>query len=194
MSIKTTRLALMTLSDMDSKNSTSTEWEQITNAANAAVYTANNPYLCAEEKLEVAMWFTMPSHFTTYCLFGTATYAAANSLSWLALFGIPLITNIFFGLVNWLWYSKSLTKVLYMTLFSRLMLLVARTACFVYLASKGNYVLAIVVVSLSLGLQPLFEPNIWIIDNYFGRKYDMNPQYAFFKRFYGHSFPFEKTK
>ncbi len=184
----------MTLSDTDFRHSTSTEWEQITNAANSAVYTANNPYLCAEEKLEVAMWFTVPSNFTTYCLFGTATYAATNSLSWLALFGIPLIVNTFFGLVNWVWYSKSLIKVLYMTLFSRLMLLVARTACFIYLLSKGNYLLAIVVVLLSLGLQPLFEPNIWIIDNYFGRKYDMNPQYAFFKHFYGRKFPFEDIK
>jgi hypothetical protein len=184
----------MAQSDKNSMRSSTTEWKQIENIAASSIYTANNPYLSAEEKLEVAMWFTLPTNLTTYCLLGMATYSNVNSLSYLTLFGVPLIINFCLGLANWLFYSKALTQILYRTLFNPLIMLTIKAAFFVFLGSKGNYFLAIFIILLSFGIQPLLEPSMWLIDTHFGRKFKMNPQYAFFKKFYGYNFPFESEE
>lgn len=170
-----------------------TTLEQAMDIAEAQIYSLNNPYLSAEEKLEVAMWYSLPGNLMIYAFLITAIYSTIYPLNWFYLLGIPLAVNLVSGLINWLVYSKALMNVLYMTILSRLIILILKIAGIVFLVSKGAYILAIAVLLSVFGLSTLFELHI-ILYSYLSKKYKMNPLYAFFKRFYNFRFPFEEVR
>ena len=78
-------------------------------------------------------------------------------------------------------------------LLNNLITLTLRIAGIVILVSKGNYILAIAVLLSFFGFLTPFEPHLTLYV-YLSKKYKMNPQYAFFKRFYNFKFPFEEVR
>ncbi|MCX5961579.1 MAG: tetratricopeptide repeat protein [Cyanobacteria bacterium] len=167
--------------------------EQAMDIAEAQIYSLNNPYLSAEEKLEVAMWYSLPGNLMIYAFFATAIYSTIHPLNWFYLLGIPLAVNLVSGLINWFVYSKALMNILYMIILHGLIMLILIIAGIVFLASKGAYILAIIVLLSFFGLLTPFELHIILYAD-LSKKYNMNPQYAFFKRFYNFRFPFEEVR
>ena len=169
-------------------------FDQAVDIINAYFYSPDNPYLSAEEKLEVAMWYSLPGNLMLYAFFATAIYSTIYPLNWPYLIGIPLAINLVSGLINWSIYSKSLMNALYVNiLLNNLITLTLRIAGIVILVSKGNYILAIAVLLSFFGFLTPFEPHLTLYV-YLSKKYKMNPQYAFFKRFYNFKFPFEEVR
>jgi hypothetical protein len=80
--------------------------KELNNFVEANVYYSDNPYLNANEKLEVAMWFALPSVLTSYSFLATSIYSANYSLNWFYLFGIPITVNLISGLINWFFLFK----------------------------------------------------------------------------------------
>jgi hypothetical protein len=81
-----------------------------------------------------------------------------------------------------------------MTILSNLVTLFFKLAGIAFLVSKSSYVLAFIVVLSLFGLLAPFGLLHLISYSYLSKKYKMNPQYAFFKRFYNFRFPFEEVR
>lgn len=166
--------------------------DQAAKNATAQIYSLNNTYLSEEEKLEVAMWYSLPGNLLIYTFLATAIYSTIYPLNWFYLFAIPLTVNLISGLINWFFYSRALMNALYMTVLHSLIMLIFRVAGMIFLILNGSYVLGIVIFLSLFGLLTPFELHI-VLYSYLSGSYNMSPQYAFFKRFYGFKFPFEEA-
>jgi len=175
----------MTMKKIDSS-------EELKNFVEANVYSSDNPYLNANEKLEVAMWFALPSVLTSYCFLATSIYSVNYSLNWFYLFGIPIAVNLVSGLFNWFFYSKRLNVFLGVTILNAWLLFVIQVAGILFLVFKSAYIL--VAVFIVFTFNPFFnplEPYAYLYSYFSNKTHKMHPYYAFFKRFYKYRFPFE---
>lgn len=111
-------------------------------------------------------------------------------LSWWCIIGIPIAINLTTGLVNWYLYNRAVVFRLYLTVFHNwtLWLIVLVTAG--VLVYNGLYALAALAILGHAVLFPVLEFHMFLYSS-LARKYRMHPKYAFFKRQYGRSFPFE---
>jgi hypothetical protein len=162
------------------------------NAAEAKVYSLDNPYLHQGEKLEVEMWFQLPGNCLTYAFLFVALWSIRQPVSWLALIGIPIGVNIVTGLVNWYLYKRALVFGLYLTIFHSWALWLVTLATASVLAYNGLYLLAGLAVLGQAVLFPVLEVHM-LLYAFLAQRYGMHAKYAFFKKYYGHSFPFEAS-
>jgi hypothetical protein len=160
------------------------------NAAEASVYSLDNPYLEQREKLEVEMWFQLPGNCLTYAFLAVAVWSIRQPMSWWSLIGIPIGVNLAAGLVNWYVYSRGPVFRLYLTVFHNWVRWLATLATAGALVYNGLYLLAALAVLGHAVLFPVIEAHM-LLYAVLAKKYRMHPKYAFFKRQYGRSFPFE---
>jgi hypothetical protein len=161
--------------------------KELNNFVEANVYYSDNPYLNANEKLEVAMWVALPSVLTSYSLLATSIYSVNYPLNWFYLFGIPITVNLISGLINWFFYSRILNIFLGMTILNGGLLFIIQIAGIIFLVSKSAYILAVL-------LNPFFnplQPHLYFYFYFSNKRYKIHAYYAFFKRFYKYRFPFE---
>jgi hypothetical protein len=161
------------------------------NRANATVYSLNNLYLNPQEKQEVELWYQLPGNVMLYAFVITAIYSVFNPLPWKEIIGIPLIVNIIVGFLNWYFYNKKFVYKLYLTVLHSWILYLVGVGAAIFLFLKGAIILAIISLIAPFGLLALIEPSLYLY-SIFAQKYNMHPKFAFFKKEYGHQFPFEK--
>lgn len=161
------------------------------NRANATVYSLNNLYLTPQEKQEVELWYQLPGNVMLYAFVITAIYSVFNPLPWKEIIGIPLVANIIVGFLNWYFYNKKFVYKLYLTVLHSWVLYLVGVGAAILLFFKGAIILAIISLIAPFGLLALVEPSIYLY-TIFAQKYHMHPKYVFFKREYGHTFPFEE--
>lgn len=159
--------------------------------AEATVYSLSNPYLSGEQKTEVEMWFQFPGDVSFIAMLACLVYSTYSPLSWYWIIGIPLAVNCAFGIVNWLVYDRRLLYVVYLSILHNFVLWIITLAAITVLVINGAYGKAALAFLLKLFLSVLFEPHI-IIYSILSQPYGMNSKYVFFKRFYGHEFPFDR--
>lgn len=160
------------------------------NYAEANIYLLNNNYLNPAEKQEVELWSQLPGNIMLYAFVIVAIYSVYNSLSWGKIIGIPLVVNIVSGILNWYFYNKRLTYNLYLTVFHSWTLYLVGIGAAIFLFFKGAITLAIISLLAPFGLLAFAEPHIFLY-SILAKKYKMHPKFAFFKREYGYTFPFE---
>lgn len=121
----------------------------------------------------------------------TAIYSIYNSLTWSEIIGIPLVANILVGIWNWYFYSKKFVYNLYLILLHSWILYVVGIGVALFLFFNGAIILGIISLVVPFGLLTFVEPYLYLY-SILAQKYRMHPKYAFFKKEYGHEFPFEK--
>lgn len=161
--------------------------------AEATVYTLENIYLSQEEKTEVEHWFQLAGNVMLYSFEIAAIWSVVvEPLPWSKIIGIPLAVNLIIGLLNWHFYNKNFVFKLYLTIFHGWILYLAGFGAAAFLFYNGAIALAIISLVAPFGLLAFAEPHL-IFYSILAKKYRMHPKYAFFKRFYGHEFPFEEV-
>lgn len=161
------------------------------NRANAKVYSLNNFYLDPNEKQEVELWFQLPGNIMLYAFVITAIYSIYNPLPWTEIIGIPLVANVLAGIWNWYFYSKKFVYNLYLTLLHSWVLYAVGIGVAIFLFFNGAIILGVISLVAPFGLLVFVEPHLYFY-SILAQKYRMHPKYAFFKKEYGHQFPFEK--
>jgi hypothetical protein len=161
------------------------------NRANAKVYSLNNLYLTPQEKQEVELWFQFPGKVMFYAFVITAIYSIFNPLPWKEIIGIPLVVNIIVGIWNWYFYKKNFVYKLYLTILHSWVLYFVGIGAAIFLFFKGAIILAIISLFAPFGLLALVQPSIYLY-SILAQRYHMHPKFAFFKKEYGHTFPFEE--
>ena len=161
------------------------------NRAEAMVYSLNNSYLNSAEKQEVELWYQLPGNVMLWAFVITAIYSVYNRLPWSEIIGIPLLANVVVGVWNWYFYKKNFVYKLYLAVLHSWVLYLIGFDAAVFLFLKGSVALAIISVIAPFGLLAIVEPSIYL---YFilAQKYRMHPKFAFFKKEYGRTFPFEQ--
>lgn len=163
-----------------------------TNYADANVYSLNNTYLSPAEKQEVELWFQLPGNVMLYAFIITAVYSIYYPLSWSKIIGISLVVNIIIGILNWYFYNKKFIYNLYLTILHSWILYLVGIGAAIFLFFKGEIILAIISLVAPFGLLAFAEPHLFFY-SLLAKKYKMHPKFAFFKKEYGHKFPFEKS-
>jgi hypothetical protein len=163
------------------------------NYANANVYSLNNTYLNPAEKQEVELWFQLPGNVMLYAFVITAIWSVVvEPLSWSKIIGIPLAINVIVGLLNWYFYKKNLVYKLYLTFLHSWVLYLVGFGAAAFLFYKGAVALAIISLVAPFGLLAIVEPSIYFY-SILAKKYRMHPKFAFFKKEYSRTFPFEEN-
>lgn len=168
-------------------------WSQAISRAEAEVYTLDNRYLTQDQKTEVECWYQFPSACTVFVFLVLAMMSPGPSISWRIVIGVPLAINAAVGLLNWYLYPRRLVYVCSLSLFHPWVLTLIALVVAAYLFYVNAYVLAVIAFIAPLGLLSIAEPHMWLYA-FLARRYGMHPKYAFFKRFYDVTFPFEKTE
>jgi len=163
------------------------------NYAEANVYALGNTYLDKNEKLEVEMWYQFPGNVMIYTFFVIAILSVFYQLSWGYIIGIPIAVNLAVGIINWFFYNKRIIYSLYLTLLHSWVLYLAGFGTAAFLFFKSSYILAIIALLAPFGIFAFTEPHL-LFYSILARKYRMHPKYAFFKRKYNHTFPFEEER
>jgi len=161
------------------------------NYAEANVYALDNPYLNREEKQEVEMWYQLPGNVMILTFFIVAILSVFYHFSWKLVIGIPIGINILIGIINWFFYKKRLVYSLYLTVLHSWILYLAGFSTAVFLFFKGSYIFAIIVLLAPFGIFAFAEPHLFFY-SILARKYRIHPKYAFFKKEYNYTFPFEE--
>jgi hypothetical protein len=158
--------------------------------AERSVYSLQNPYLDAGQKLEVELWFQFPGDCmkTTFIAFALATIFVP--ITWPSLVVWPLLINIGVGLANWFAYKRRFLYLVYLTVFHNLVQWIVTLSALGVLLYSQRYLLACIVLAWELGILALFEVHM-VLYSLLAGKYGMHPKYAFFKKYYGYTFPFE---
>lgn len=163
------------------------------NYANANVYSLNNTYLNPVEKQEVELWFQLPGNIMLYAFVITAIWSVVvEPLSWSKIIGIPLAINVIVGFLNWYFYKKNLVYKLYLTFLHSWVLYLVGFGAAAFLFYKGAVALAIISLVAPFGLLAIVEPSIYFY-SILAKKYRMHPKFAFFKKEYSRTFPFEEN-
>jgi len=161
------------------------------NYAEANVYALDNPYLNKDEKLEVEMWYQLPGDVMIHTFFVIAILSVFYGFSWKYIIGIPIVVNIVVGIINLFFYNKRVVYSLYLTVLHSWVLYLAGFGTAAFLFFKGSYILAIIALLAPFGIFAFAEPHLFFY-SILARKYQMHPKYAFFKREYNYTFPFEE--
>jgi hypothetical protein len=157
-----------------------------------SVYSLDNPYLSHEQKFEVELWFQFAGDCMKLTFTALAVATVFFPIRWPHLVAWPLAVNLGVGLANWYSYRKKALFLIYLTLFHKwAQWLVTVGACGLLLYSE-RYLLVILLFLWEVGLLSVVETHMGLY-SVLAWKYHMHPKYAFFKRFYGHVFPFEKS-
>jgi hypothetical protein len=159
--------------------------------AEARVYTLNNPYLTSAEKTEVELWFQLPIHFALLTFLFCAVFSVYRPLNWLSLIGIPLAVDFVSGALLWLFYRRKVILGVYAVLTHNWILWFATLSAAIWLLISGHYLLASATILAKLIFGALLGLPHMLLYSALSRRYRMAAKYAFFKRFYGHTFPFE---
>jgi len=155
-------------------------------------YDLDNPYLTKSEKLEVELWSQFPGNAMEFAFLWCALWSAFRPLGWAALIGVPLVVQLLVAVVNWYLYNKQAMWIMYLALLHKWWLWALGTAAIVALILHGQYLLAGVILLVRLGASIVAEMPFMALYWILSRKTGMHPKYAFFKRFYGRTFPFEE--
>jgi hypothetical protein len=160
--------------------------------AEANVYSLNNQYLTPDEKQEVELWFQLPGNVMLWVFVATAVYSVVvEPLPWSKIIGIPLTANVVVGLLNWYAYNKNFIYKLYLTFLHSWILYLVGFGAAAFLFYKGAIALAIISLVAPFGLLAFAEPHLYLY-SILAKKYRMHPKFAFFKKQYGRTFPFEQ--
>jgi hypothetical protein len=162
------------------------------NQAEAKIYSLNNSYLNYAEKQEVELWYQLPGKIMDWAFVLLAVYSVYKPLSWSEILGIPLLVNLIIGIWNWYFYKKNLVYKLYLTFLHGWVLYIVSLGAAAFLFFKGAIILAIISLIVPFGLLSLFDPSMFFYAILAQRRYRMHPKFAFFKKEYGHTFPFEQ--
>lgn len=161
------------------------------NYAEANTYLLDNPYLDRDEKLEVEMWYQLPGGVMIHTFYIACILSILYGLAWTYVIGIPVGVNAGIAIINWFFYKKRLVYALYVSVLHSWVLYLAGFATAAFLLLKGSYLLAAIALLAPLGIFAFAEPHLYLY-SLLSVKYRMNAKYAFFKREYGHVFPFEQ--
>lgn len=176
-------------------NSDKTDHEKIHETAHAraeaSVYSLNNPYLNQSQKLEVKIWYQLPGDLSMIIFFICVIYSKFSYFSWVEIIAITAISNIIIGFLNWVNYNRKLIKGIYYLFTNTFVLWGYAIVAIAILVFNEAYWEAVLVFLFKLFLSPILEPHL-IIYSFLSQKFKMHPKYAFFKRYYGTQFPFEK--
>jgi hypothetical protein len=162
-----------------------------TKAAEATVYSLNNPYLNEQQKLQVEMWYQLPFELSTLAFLVSCVLYVLQDLSWLHLLAIPIGTDLISGIYLWFFYNRKVVLLAYATLANKMFQWIAVLAVVAFLVWTGEYLLAAAVVGVKIGFSLLFGAHMILFGVQAQQKYRMHPKYAFFKKYYGITFPFE---
>lgn len=179
---------------MDKRNDNTIKLDTInkkaTKFAEANTYLLNNSYLTKAQKMEVELWFQFPM-IASYSIFCVCLICHSfYSLSYKLIIGLPLAIDLLLGTVNWYSYSARLNKVFFLSLGHNFIQWLISLSTIGILIYHEYYLWAVVVLIGKLGLLTLFSPSIFLYQR-FARKYKMHTKYAFFKKYYYVTFPFE---
>lgn len=176
---------------MNGQESTEQDMSQIARSrAEANIYSFNNPYLDPAEKLEVELWYQLPGNIMLWVFAITAIYSVYNPLPWSEIIGIPLLANVVVGIWNWYFYKKDFVYKLYLTILHSWVLYLLGFGTAAFLFYKGAIALAIISLIAPFGLLAFAELHLYFYP-ILAEKYRMHPKYAFFKKEYGRTFPFD---
>lgn len=177
---------------MDKENLSQNEIEKKAfNRAEANVYSLNNSYLNIAEKREVELWFQLPGEIMFYTIIIASIYSVYNPLSLMKILVISILINIVVGILNWYFYNKKLTLFLYLTIFHSYILYLVGIIAGIFLFFKGLIILGIISILYPFGPLSFIELHM-LAYSILAKKYRMHPKFAFFKKEYGKSFPFEE--
>ena len=157
-------------------------------------YRMDNPYLTFDDKIAVEAWFQAPGDFMLYAFWGMLIYSLYTPVPWYWILGIPMIFSTVLALIFWNLYNRSFFNALKLTLFHNWTTGVLGVLIGALLAYHGQWVWAI--VSAVVGIFGFIVLDWWmIVYTIFAKsRYNMHPKYAFFKKWYGYSFPFENNE
>lgn len=158
----------------------------------ASWYRMDNQYLTKPQKLEVEIWFQFPGDAMELCFLLLAVLSVSRSFTWSTFVVWPIAVDIVAGLLVWFVFAPRLLMALYLTLFHSWGQWLLTIAGAVYLVIHGEYWLAALVVVWQFGLLSFLEPHLYFF-NLLSINYRMHPKYAYFKRRYRMTFPFEEA-
>jgi hypothetical protein len=157
----------------------------------AHAYRLDNPFLTQSEKIEVELWFQFPETIMFISLCACMLYSVYNPISIKLIIGIPMALDLVVGLINWTFYFKKFLRKVYLTIGHNFVLWALTLVIMGILLYHGLYAYSAIVLVSKLGLLNLISPSMYTYTT-LSKKYNMHAKWAFFKRFYGHKFPFEK--
>ena len=178
---------------MGKQNHKHNSLDKIFNRVDAQFYSINNPYLNLSQKVEVMCWYCLPGNFMRYTFMGLAIYSVFHPLWWGLFLIAPVLVNIVISILNWHFYYRPISLFLGYTVFYTFIDLAITVAVSVFLWNHGRWLLGIISLLGSFGIFVFLELHILLYGRW-SRRYQMNPQYAFFKRFYNMTFPFEENQ
>lgn len=161
--------------------------------ANANIYLLNNDYLTDEEKLEVELWFQFPDTIMFISLCICMTYSIHSQVQVKYIIVIPLILDFLAGVFTWFFKLKRFIKIFFLTIGHNFLLWAMALFSGVLLIINGFYLFAFIAIVSRLGLLIFISPSLFF-RKILSIKYKMNAKYAYFKRFYDFSFPFEEER
>lgn len=165
--------------------------KESTRFATANTYRIDNPYLSQSQKLEVELWFQFPSTVLFISLCGMMIYSIFNPIASKLIFGVPFLIDLVLGMVNWNLQLKNLLKGFFLTIGHNFVLWGLAVSTIALLIYHGHYWYAGIVLIGKFGILSIISPSMFTY-TILSRKYKMHAKWVFFKRFYGHEFPFEK--
>lgn len=156
----------------------------------ANAYRLDNPFLTQSEKMEVELWFQFPETVMFISLCGCMLYFVYSPISNKLIIGIPMLLDLVFGIINWIFYFKKILKIFFLTIGHNFALWSLTLVTLCILLYHGLYAYSAIVLVSKLGFLSLISPSMYTY-TILSKKYKMHAKWVFFKRFYEHQFPFE---
>lgn len=156
------------------------------------IYRLNNEYLSIDDKIAVESWYQAPDDFMVFTFWGLLIYSLYSPMQWYWILGIPMIVSIILALIFWNFYNRSFFNALKLTIFHNWTTGAIGVLIGVLMAYHGLWIWA--VISAVVGILGFTILSWWtMVYNLVAKsQYNMHPKYAFFKKWYGRSFPFEE--
>jgi len=160
-------------------------------AAERNVYTLTNPYTTREEKVAIESWYQLPINISGIAYILTCLFWSWGSISFWEAYFIAVAVGVLTAVILWFMYIRKLVFGLSMLLDFPLVGWIIHLGFAAWLGFSGSWTQAIFIAgNRLLFLLPVGFGAI-IANQKLASKYPMHPKYAFLKRFYGKTYPFE---
>lgn len=165
--------------------------KESTRYATAHSYRLDNPYLTQQQKKQVELWFQFPETIMFVALCICMLYSMVHPLHLKWIIGIPLMVDLIFGLINWAIHIRKVYTAFFLSIGHNFVLWGLTLVTAGILIYHGQYIYAVIVLILKLGLILFISPSLYVY-TLLSMKYKMHAKWVFFKRFYKLEFPFEQ--
>jgi len=145
-----------------------------------------------DDKIAVEAWYQAPGDFMVYAFWVLLIYSLYNPMPWYWILGIPTIFSMVLALIFWNFYNRSFFNALKLTIFHNWTTGVLGVLIGVLMVYHGYWVWAIVSVIVGIFGFTILDWWIMVYTIMAKSQYNMHTKYAFFKKWYGCTFPFEE--